>query len=60
MRDFMTPELYAAIEAQVAAAGNAPQETAVVKLDAEVLEVVTEGASVYRKRTLQRRDPRGR
>lgn len=43
MRDFMTPELYAAIEAQVAAAGNAPQETAVVKLDAEVLEVVTEG-----------------
>ena len=43
MRDFMTPELYAEIEAQVAAAGNAPQETAVVTLNAEVLEVVTEG-----------------
>ena len=43
MRDFMTPELYAEIEAQVAAAGNAPQKTDVVKLDAEVLEVVTEG-----------------
>jgi predicted lipid-binding transport protein (Tim44 family) len=43
MRDFMTPELYAQIEAQVAAAGNAPQKTDVVTLDAEVLEVVTEG-----------------
>ncbi|MEK7834696.1 MAG: Tim44-like domain-containing protein, partial [Pseudomonadota bacterium] len=43
MRDFMTSELYAEIEAQVAAAGNAPQETAVVTLNAEVLEVVTEG-----------------
>jgi len=43
MRDFMTPELYAEIAAQVAAAGNAPQKTDVVTLDAEVLEVVTEG-----------------
>ncbi len=43
MRDFMTPQLYAEIEAQAAAAGNAPQKTEVVSLDAEVLEVVTEG-----------------
>jgi predicted lipid-binding transport protein (Tim44 family) len=43
MRDFMTPGLYAEIAAQVDAAGNAPQETAVVTLNAEVLEVVTEG-----------------
>jgi len=43
MRDFMTPELYAEIAAQVAAAGNTPQKTEVVTLDAEVLEVVTEG-----------------
>ena len=43
MRDFMTPELYAEIEAQAAAAGNAPQKTEVVTLNAEVLEVVTEG-----------------
>ena len=45
MREFMTPELYAEIETQVAAAGNAPQKTEVVSLDAEVLEVVTEGDS---------------
>ncbi len=43
MRDFMTPQLYAEIAAQVAAAGNAPQKTDVVTLNAEVLEVVTEG-----------------
>ncbi|MEK7877522.1 MAG: Tim44-like domain-containing protein [Pseudomonadota bacterium] len=45
MRDFMTPELYSEIAAQVAAAGNAPQKTDVVTLDAEVLEVVTEGVA---------------
>jgi len=43
MRDFMTPGLYAEIAAQVAAAGSAPQKTEVVTLNAEVLEVVTEG-----------------
>jgi predicted lipid-binding transport protein (Tim44 family) len=42
MRDFMTPELYAGIAAQADATG-APQKTEVVTLDAEVLEVVTEG-----------------
>ena len=44
MRDFMTPELYAQIAAQVAQ-NPGPQNTAVVTLDAEVLEVVTEGAT---------------
>lgn len=42
LRDFMTPELYAEIAAQV---DNTPQKTDVVTLDAEVLEVVTEGAA---------------
>ena len=42
MRDFMTPELYAQIAAQVAQTPG-PQSTAVVTLNAEVLEVVTEG-----------------
>lgn len=40
MREFMTPELYAEIEAQI---DKTPQKTDVVTLDAEVLEVVTEG-----------------
>ena len=44
MRDFMTPELYAQVAAQVAQ-NPGPQNTAVVTLDAEVLEVVTEGAT---------------
>lgn len=43
MRDFMTPALYAEIEAQVNARGGAPQKTDVVTLNADVLEVVTEG-----------------
>ena len=42
MRDFMTPELYEQIAAQIKDE-TAPQKTEVVKLDAEVLEVVTEG-----------------
>ena len=42
MREFMTPELYAEIEAQVTARGNASQRTGVVTLDARVIEVVTE------------------
>lgn len=45
MCDFMTPELYAEIAAQVNAAGDAPQKTDVVTLNAEVLEVVTEGGA---------------
>lgn len=42
MRDFMTPELYTEIAAQIEK-DPAPQKTEVVTLDAEVLEVVTEG-----------------
>jgi len=43
MRDFMTPELYAQVAADIKARGQAPQKTDVVTLDADVLEVVTEG-----------------
>jgi predicted lipid-binding transport protein (Tim44 family) len=43
MRDFMTPELYAQIAADIKARGQAPQKTDVVTLNAEVLEVVPEG-----------------
>lgn len=42
MRDFLAPELYREIEADVRATGDAPQKTEVVTLDAEVLEVTTE------------------
>ena len=41
MRDFMTPEMYAAIAADSDVHGN--EKTDVVTLNAEVLEVVTEG-----------------
>ncbi|HSN41080.1 MAG TPA: Tim44-like domain-containing protein [Burkholderiales bacterium] len=44
MRDFLTPELYRDIEADVQASGNAPQQTDVVTLNAEVLDVATEGS----------------
>jgi predicted lipid-binding transport protein (Tim44 family) len=43
MRDFMTPELYAQVQAEIKARGPSAQKTDVVTLDAEVLEVVTEG-----------------
>ena len=43
MRDFMTPELYAQIAADIKARGGAPQKTDVVTLNADVLEVVPEG-----------------
>jgi predicted lipid-binding transport protein (Tim44 family) len=39
MRDFLTPEMYREIEAEIRASGNAPQKTDVVTLDAEVLDV---------------------
>jgi predicted lipid-binding transport protein (Tim44 family) len=42
LRDFMTPEMYKEIEADVRAAGAAPQKTDVVTLNAEVLDVATE------------------
>ena len=43
MREFLTPEVYREIEADIRAAGTAPRKTDVVTLDAEVLDVVTEG-----------------
>ena len=43
MRDFMTPGLYSEIEAQLNATVHTPQKTEVLALDADVLEVVTEG-----------------
>ena len=42
IRDFMTPGLFAQVEADIKARGGAPQQTDVVTLNAEVLEVVTE------------------
>ena len=43
MRDFLTPDLYREIEADIQAKGHAPQKTEVVTLNAEVLDVATEG-----------------
>ena len=45
MRDFMTPELYAEVVADLNARDGAQQQTDVVTLNAEVIEVVTEGAA---------------
>ena len=42
IRDFLTPELFRDIEAEVKAAGDVPQKTDIVTLNAEVLDVVTE------------------
>jgi predicted lipid-binding transport protein (Tim44 family) len=44
IRDYMTPELYREIEAEVRAAGDVPQQTDIVTLNAEVVDVTTEGA----------------
>jgi len=44
IRDFLTPELYREIEADVRASGETPQKTDIVTLDAEVLDVATEGS----------------
>ena len=43
IRDFVTPELYREIEADVRAAGDSAQQTEVVTLNADVLDVATEG-----------------
>jgi predicted lipid-binding transport protein (Tim44 family) len=45
LRDFLTPEMYKAIEDDIRASGSAPQKTEVVTLDAEVLDVATENGS---------------
>jgi predicted lipid-binding transport protein (Tim44 family) len=43
MREFTSPELFAEIKLQMDERGNAPQQTDVVMLNAELLEVTTEG-----------------
>lgn len=43
MRDFLTPEMYRDIEANLRSEWGTPQKTEVVTLDAEVLDVTTEG-----------------
>jgi predicted lipid-binding transport protein (Tim44 family) len=43
MREFTSPELFAEIKLQMDERGNAPQQTDVVMLNAELLEVITEG-----------------
>jgi predicted lipid-binding transport protein (Tim44 family) len=45
IRDFLTPALYRDIEADVRASGTAPQKTEVVTLNAEVVDVASEGDS---------------
>ena len=42
IREFLAPEVYREVEADIRAAGDAPQKTEVVTLNAEVLDVVTE------------------
>jgi len=42
LRDFLTPEMYQAIEQDLRASGASPQKTEVVTLDAEVLDVAQE------------------
>jgi predicted lipid-binding transport protein (Tim44 family) len=44
IRDFLTPAMYREIEADVRASGNAPEKTDIVTLNAEVVDVTTEGS----------------
>ena len=43
IREFVSPELFAEIRMQMDERGNAPQQTDIVTLNAELLEVTTEG-----------------
>ena len=43
IREFVAPEMFAEIKMDMDARGNAAQQTDVVTLNAELLEVVTEG-----------------
>jgi predicted lipid-binding transport protein (Tim44 family) len=45
MRDFLAPDVYREIEADIRAAGDAPQRTEVLTLEAEIVEVVEEAGS---------------
>ena len=42
MREFLTPDLYREIEADIRAKGDTPQKTEVVTLNADVIDVATE------------------
>lgn len=44
IREFTTPEMFAEIRLQMTERGDAPQQTDVVRLDADLLEVSTEGS----------------
>jgi predicted lipid-binding transport protein (Tim44 family) len=45
MRDFLAPDLYREIEADIRAAGDTPQHTEVLTLEAEIIEVAEEAGS---------------
>jgi predicted lipid-binding transport protein (Tim44 family) len=45
MRDFLAPGLYREIEADIRAAGDAPQHTEVLTLEAEIVDVAEESGS---------------
>ncbi len=45
MRDFLTPEVYREIEADISAENDAPKKTEVLTLEAEVLDVAEEAGS---------------
>ena len=44
IREFVSPELFAEIKMQMDERGNAPQQTDVVTLNADLLEVITESS----------------
>lgn len=45
MRDFLAPDVYREIEADIRAAGDTPQRTEVLTLEAEIVDVVEEAGS---------------
>jgi predicted lipid-binding transport protein (Tim44 family) len=45
MRDFLAPAVYREIESDISAGGDAPKQTEVMTLEAEVLDVAEEGGS---------------
>lgn len=45
MRDFLSPDVYRDIEADIRAAGDTPQHTEVSTLEAEIVEIVEEAGS---------------
>jgi predicted lipid-binding transport protein (Tim44 family) len=45
MRDFLAPDLYREIEADIRATGDTPQHTEVLTLEAEIIEVAEEAGS---------------